>query len=187
MTTNNVVNVSTLSGNTGTGQFVGSNGATLVTPTLGVVTGTALSFSPTTGGIIGTTAADNPTAGNVGQFFSTVIASGSAISISNNTAKALGHVTLNQGDYDVWGNIAFIISGGQISNGYIWLNSSLTTSDGSQLAYMPGNVSGTPIGFTCLQKRFGLTAASTNIQLNAFLTFTGTCTMCGGIYARRVR
>ena len=48
MSTNNAVNV-TLSGQTGTVNFVGSTSPTLVTPTLGVATATSLKFSGNNG------------------------------------------------------------------------------------------------------------------------------------------
>lgn len=48
MTTNNAVNVP-LSGNTGTGNFVGSTSPTLVTPTLGAASATSLSVSNAAG------------------------------------------------------------------------------------------------------------------------------------------
>jgi len=104
MTTNNAVNVG-LSGATGSGSFVGATSPTLVTPTLGVATATTIAFSPTTGGIIGTTAADSASAGNVGEYISSVIASGSAVSMSNFTAKTITSISLTAGDWDVWGEV----------------------------------------------------------------------------------
>lgn len=43
MTTNNIINVP-LSGSTGTGNFVGANTPTLITPALGVATATSINF-----------------------------------------------------------------------------------------------------------------------------------------------
>jgi hypothetical protein len=104
MTTNNAVN-SPLSGTTGTGNFVGSTSATLVTPTLGAATATSLAFSPTTGGIIGTTAADSATAGDVGEVISSNIPQGSAVSLTSNTNANVTSISLTAGDWDVYANI----------------------------------------------------------------------------------
>jgi hypothetical protein len=102
MTTNNAVN-SPLAGTTGTGHFVGSTSATLVTPTLGAATATSVVFSPTTGGIIGTTTNDNAAAGTVGEYISSSVLIGAAVSMSNATPITIASISLTAGDWDVSG------------------------------------------------------------------------------------
>ena len=112
MATNDSVNAS-LNGNNGTGKFVGANTPTLVTPTIGVATGTSIAFSPDTNGIIGTTAGDTSTAGYVGETISSVILYASRITFTtSSTTQNLTSISLTAGDWDVWGNIYFVPSAG---------------------------------------------------------------------------
>lgn len=104
-TTNSVGNA--LTGLTGSGTFVGATSPTLVTPVLGAATATSLAFSPTTGGIIGTAAGDDASAGSVGEFISSTVLSGSAISLSTTTAANITSISLTAGDWDVCWTLAF--------------------------------------------------------------------------------
>lgn len=107
MATNNAVNTS-LSGQTGTGNFVGATSPTLVTPTIGAATATSVTFSPTTSGIAGTTTNDNASAGFVGEVLSN---SASTVSVSTGVAKTITSLSLTAGDWDVWGNVKFTPAG----------------------------------------------------------------------------
>jgi hypothetical protein len=185
MATNNSVNTS-LSGQTGTGNFVGSTSSTLVTPILGAATATSLAFIPSTGGIIGTATNDNAASGDVGQFISSVISSGSPVSYSTATPKDLTFISLPAGDWDVWGNIFFNVGGVMTaSNGWI-SSTSATLPDTSLIVGI--NISGLgSSGFFVPQLRFSL-PATTPIYISAQFSFsTSTVTAVGGIYARRVR
>ena len=188
MATNNCVDVP-LSGNTGTGNFVGANTPTLITPVLGAATATSLAFSPTTGGIIGTTTNDNAGSGKVGEFVSSVISSGSAISISNSIAKNLTSISLTAGDWDVWGNVGFIVSGSGALTFDAW--TSTTSATLPDLSLYNGTTMASALMGTCgvlaPLARYSL-SATTTIFISAFAAFaSGTVTMCGAIYARRVR
>lgn len=96
-----------LTGSTGSGAFVGATSPSLVTPTLGAATATSITFSPTTGGIVGTTTNDNASTSYVGEYVSSTVLVGSAVSLTNNTAANVTSISLTAGDWDVWGNVGF--------------------------------------------------------------------------------
>jgi len=189
MATNNAVNVG-LAGSTGTGNFVGANTPTLITPVIGAATGTSLAFSPTTGGIIGTTTNDNAAAGKVGEFVSSVIADASAVSISSATNTNLTTISLTAGDWDVWGNVNF----GTVTVGSsfmaAWISSTSAALPDNSLFSGLNSATGTigsQSGITAPLVRFSL-AGTTTIYISARINLTGgTANMCGGIYARRRR
>lgn len=189
MTTNNAVNVG-LSGSTGSGNFVGSNSPTLITPTLGSATATSLTFSPTTDGIVGTTTNNNASAGYVGEFISSVIPSGSAVSIPTSaTPINITSISLTAGDWDVWGNVCCLYSSGGYLGVVVWSSStSATTPDNSLLNEITDS---TPIvgdiGQSIPTLRYSLTGTTT-IYLSAEALFSAaSLSACGGIYARRAR
>lgn len=190
MTTNNAVN-SGLSGTTGTGNFVGSTSPILITPTLGAASATSVTFSSTSG-IIGSTTNDSAASGSVGQFVSSVIASGSAVSLAPNTAADLTHISLTAGDWDVWGNVGFIAGTGTTS---IFLGAWLSSSSAAvpdpslygSLAAALTLTNNNPTSVPVPSLRFSL-SGTTPIYISATSNFSvSTLTMCGGIYARRVR
>ena len=186
MTTINAVNVG-LSGATGTGNFVGANTPTLITPVLGAATATSVTFSPTTGGIVGTTTNDNAGSGTVGEFVSSVIASTSAVSVPMSDSNInITSISLTAGDWDVWGNCNWITSvAGSTVFGWI-SSSSATVPDASlittfQTTAILSNASPVP------SLRFSL-SGTTTIYLSGTIGFiSGTASIAGGIYARRSR
>lgn len=192
MATNNAVNTS-LSGQTGTGTFVGATSPTLVTPTLGAATATSLAFSPTTGGIIGTATNDNAGAEKVGELVNSLISSATPLSLTTLTVTNLTSISLTAGDWDVWGNVGF--TGGattviQVAIGFISTSSaSLTDSSLYSSVYFGGS---TPFatavpGFCVPEQRLSL-ASTTTVYLEVFAQFSvSTCSAVGGIYARRRR
>lgn len=187
MTTINAVN-NGLSGSTGSGAFVGANTPTLITPIIGAATGTSLVFSPTTSGIVGTTTNDNASSGYVGEFISSNIQFASAVSFSSTVIRDVTSISLTAGDWDVWGNIYFTYSVGTTICA-AWVSAtSASVPDASLLnAITPTTPNFTSFGFSVPLLRFSL-SGTTTIYLSAGPgTFSGTCTGCGGIYARRIR
>lgn len=194
MATNNAVNVG-LAGSTGTGNFVGANTPTLITPVLGAATGTSLSFSPTTGGIIGTTTNDNAGAGKVGEYIEsqTTVASGN-ISLTNNTNADVTSISLTAGDWDVWGNIQLDAAGGSTTTNVIsWLNQNASAT----LPTFPNkggmNVFNIPVGtagnlnVTAGKMRVSL-SGTTTVYLSVRSTFSvASPNVYGFIGARRIR
>lgn len=65
-------------------------------------------FTPSqTNGIVGTTTNNNANSGSVGQIISSVIASGSAVSLTTGTPANVTSIALTAGDWDVYGNVVF--------------------------------------------------------------------------------
>jgi len=186
MTTINSVGLG-LSGATGTGNFVGATSPTLVTPTLGSATMTQITWSDTTKGIIGTAAGDNAGAGFVGQFVTSVISSGSAISLTNNTIANVTSISLTAGDWDVWGNVTYLGNTGTVTYFDGWVSStSASQPDASLFAQIGYSSTGNNNGMCVPQIRFNL-GSTTTIYLSVVAGFNMALTACGGIYARRVR
>lgn len=127
----------------------------------------------------------NVSPGYVGEFVSSVIAFASAVSLTTVTAANVTSISLTAGDWDVFGNIAFAVSGACTSLGG-WISStSATQPDFSLRNLLTSATAVASSGFTVPQLRFSL-AATTTIYLSAQAAFTtSTVTACGGIYARR--
>ena len=190
MTTNNAVNVG-LSGATGTGNFVGSTSATLVTPTLGAATATSVGFSPTTGGIIGTTTNDNAGSGKVGEFISSNIPFASAVSIPSGVAPVnVTSISLTAGDWDIFGNVTFAANTTGSGTLYAWCGTtSATIPDNSMVATEAQASSANAdygIATPFLRVSIGTT---TTVYLSAQWAFFGSATVSasGSIFARRER
>lgn len=199
--------LSALIGGVVSGSIIGTANQIIVTPGVGNVTLSApqdiattsnvtfgsVTFSDNTKGIVGTPTNNSTVAGFVGEFVSSVIAAGSAISILNNTATNLTSISLTAGDWNVWGNITMLPANTtSVNNTSAWISStSATTPDASLIntsAYAPTvfGIGGNAGNLAPIQ-RFSL-ASTTTVYITGFSTFTvSTMTMCGGIYARRVR
>jgi hypothetical protein len=59
------------------------------------------------GQVAGTATNDNASAGDIGEYVSSTIGSGSAISLTNATAANVTSISLTAGDWDVWANPVF--------------------------------------------------------------------------------
>jgi hypothetical protein len=107
-------------------------------------TGGALVFatSPTitTPDIIGTTAAGNANAGSVGEFVQSIVASGSAVVLTNGTGVNLTSISLTAGDWDVWA---------------IFMHTTAATTNITQLL---AGISTTSATLSLLGDRIGITA-----------------------------
>jgi hypothetical protein len=189
----NKVNTS-LTGQTGTGSFVGSNSPTFTTPTLGAASATSLSFSSTSE-IIGTTTNNNAAAGSVGEFISSVIASpGSGITTATTTNVTT--ISLTAGDWTVWGNVGFtgnattqltFLGGWTSSTSATLPNPALYSSLSYNSAYTYVPFGQGSVNFVVPQRRYSL-SGTTTIYLTIHALFTvSTCNAYGAIYARRMR
>ncbi len=137
----------------------------------------------------GTTAGGNAASGNVGELISSVINNASAVSILSNTPKNLTSISLTAGDWDVFGNITFIQATVTLQNAFCWISTTSATLPDASL-YNDFTTS------TSQMAQFGLGApyfrasisTTTTVYLSGQVALAaGTCVMCGGIYARRVR
>lgn len=191
MATNNAVNVG-LSGATGTGNFVGANTPTLITPALGAATATSINFGASaTNGLIGVTGATNASSGVVGEFISSVVASASGVSLTTLTPANVTSISLTAGDWDVWGNVFITNSSNDIVYMYLWSSTTSATLPDSSLytaMYPSGSsVSDLTSGLNIPFARYNV-SSTTTVYLSVQTQFGGgTSKACGGIYARRVR
>lgn len=97
-----------VTGETGTGAVVFATSPALITPALGVASATSLALT-STAGIIGTTTNNNADAGSVGEYISSVIGSGSAVSLTTGTPINVTSIILTAGDWDIRGCIDFAL------------------------------------------------------------------------------
>lgn len=183
----------TSTGATGTGKIVYATSPTLVTPVLGAAIATSLAFNPTTGGIIGTTTNDSVGSGFVGEYISSNIASGSAVSLVSGAPKTVTSISLTGGDWDVLGTVGYLAAGSTTTVAYGGAVNTVTNAlplDSGLGAYAlyPGtSATGIapvfPVGTTRIS-----VAAPTTIYLVAYGNFSvSTATAYGFIGARRVR
>lgn len=180
-------------------------GAATAVDTLNTAT-YANSFNARTGAVVpvqgdyptslipGTTTNDSATAGNIGEYISSEIGIGSAVSLTTATAKTITSISLTAGDWDVRGSVGI----------YPANTTSLTKSLGglSTVTDSIGSAGGTAVGglfpatvfdgntanyASIAPVRYSL-GSTTTIYLIGFAAFTvSTCTAFGIISARRVR
>lgn len=164
-------------------------GATSVTfPTSGTL---LTSAQPTINqpNIVGTTTNDNAAAGSVGEFISSVINYAGALACVTGVARNVTSIVLTPGDWNVWGNVTFNITG-TTSAIYGWVSATSATFPDASLRFWNGHATGTVgvfSGSPVPSQRFSV-AVNTTIYLSGGSNFTtGSTSICGGIYARRVR
>lgn len=146
-----------------------------------------------TAGIIGTTTNNDANTGSVGEFVSSVIVLGSAVALTTATAANVTSISLTAGDWDVWGNVNF--TGGattKLKGTYGGINTSSATIPSLELrtSYIGQDttvfVNGIP-AYNVLPTRISV-SGTTTVYLVGVATFSvSTCSVFGGMYARRVR
>lgn len=185
MATINNVGVS-LSGQTGTGSFVGSTSPNFVTPNIDSATATTITFSPTTGGITGTTTNNSAAAGIVGQTVTSAV-SATGVVMTSTIPINMTTISLTAGDWDVYGNCTF--SSTTISSTACWISLSAATQPDPSLYNMIASATAllTNVGMTTPYLRVSI-ASTTTVHISGVATFaTGTCSISGTITARRAR
>jgi hypothetical protein len=141
--------------------------------------------------IVGVTNNAAASAGSVGELITSIIASGSAVSLVSNTAKNVTSISLSAGDWDVWGNVGFPGNGvTTIGQTRVWISSTSATSPDLSLYNGESQTTVSPAaskGYQTPSVTFQLNGATT-IYLSCLAVFSGGAqTACGGIYARRRR
>ena len=143
-------------------------------------------------GIVGTTTNNDANAGSVGEFISSTVAQGSALSLVSFTDKTVTSISLTAGDWDISGEVMVLVAS-TTSVTQIQGSTSLTTNliDESYkfayytAAFAAGAISS--IGWPIPRRRVSI-AASTTVYLVARAGFTtSTASAWGRIDARRVR
>jgi len=231
MTTNNAVN-NGLSGETGSGSFVGSDSPSVTSPRIinGLYDANGnlmVSFAPVvssvnyiqlanasassaigweamgadtniiwtlsgkgTGGvqIQGNRAGANASAGYVGEIIQSVIASGSAVSLTTGTSADITFIDVTAGDWRIDSNVFVSGSTSNLNGVSGW--ASLTSATLPDISLISQIFPSTPFvgwGSPCPFLRVNVTT-TTRVYLSVRATFgSGTATACGGIYATRRR
>lgn len=147
-------------------------------------------------GIVGTGTNDSAAAGCVGEVITASLASGSAVSLTDATAKTVTSITLTPGDWDVSGVVGYIV-GPTTSTVYFEAGTSLVDNTagtaGSDYTRLPYGASGVVTNsnsyFTAPLRRVTVAAATTTVvYLIAKSSFSiSTTTAWGTIRARRMR
>lgn len=148
--------------------------------------------------IIGTATNNSAPAGALGEFVTATVASGAAVSVTNATGANVTSISLTAGDWDVSGQVDFILAGvtATLFQSAISIVSATlpTQPGGSGLGTDP--LLGVPLLTTILSATYEqalgpvrlLLSATTTVYLVAQAAFSvGTLTGYGTIRARRVR
>lgn len=161
-----------LTGASGTGNFVGNDSPDITTPT-----------------IIGVTDASTAAAGDVGQVISSVILASSAVSLTTSTHTDVTSISLSAGDWDVWGNVSVLNSGGGASAMAAWVDATSATAPDNAYYTRIQLGTGNVVEYNLqTPKRPYSVSGTTTIYLGVDCVFaSGSVDACGGIYARRVR
>jgi hypothetical protein len=143
--------------------------------------------------IVGTTTSDNAAAGSVGEFISSEIPSGSAVSLTSAVTANITSISLTPGDWEVWGTVVTNPGAGTTTssiNGAVHtvsatLPSLPNTGAIARLNYASpaSTLNSVPVGMS----RFSI-AVTTTFYLVTSITFAvSTMSAYGFIGARRVR
>lgn len=156
-------------------------------------TGAWILLNRAAGRVNGTATNDDAVAGYVGEFLETVVASGSAVALSNNTAANVTSKSFTAGDWDIWGDIVILTSPGTTTSaqrGGISQTSATfdTLPAGGQVINLHAQGNNTTVAFGVGPVRVSL-ASTTTVYLVALATIAGGAgvTAYGGIHGRRVR
>lgn len=132
--------------------------------------------------------------GFIGEYVSSLIAVGSAVSLTTATPKNITSISLTAGDWDVEGNINLNATSATVASGSLWVGGINTTSatiptTGAEVQESIPTVTTTSFktSIATPPQRISITTTTT-VYLVAEATFTaGTVTGYGILGARRVR
>ena len=141
------------------------------------------------GAIPGVAGGGSATAGNVGEIVSQIVPSGSAVSLTTATIADIATISLTPGDWDVWATLAITLSAATVIRGWIGTLSATDPGAPNSGAYVLSNP---PAAFTAAQV-FPVgtlsveTGTTATVYLSAEVTFTGSASGYGALFARRRR
>lgn len=142
------------------------------------------------GGQAGTMTNNNAAAGNVGEFNNSIVASGSAVSLTNATATNVTTLSLAAGDYNCWGVVDYTTTGATTTDFKSGISTTSATF-GAQDTFV-----NMPLIATALSDTFGHVlpvvrlslAGTTTVYLLGQSNFSvGTASGYGTLNCRRVR
>jgi hypothetical protein len=149
-------------------------------------------IAPTVNGTnyTGTTTNNNASAGSIGEYVESLIASGSAVSLTTATSANVTSISLTAGDWDVQGNVNFNETVSTVSARSAGINTTSATvpSDGSEAYCGVQSTLATETNSITLPRKRISVSSTTTVYLVGKATFSaGTCSEFGQINARRVR
>lgn len=151
----------------------------------------SLSFPDNTLGIVGTVAANNAGAGYVGQYISSTVLFGSAVTLTSGVIANVTSISLTAGDWDVTGNVFFNSSGQSFATCQGWINNVSVTKPDVALTSVFNVGSNTErvaqIGFCAPAQRINVSGTTTIYLIAQAVFSSGTNNVCGTIQARRAR
>jgi len=136
----------------------------------------------------GVTDGSSASAGIIGEVIQTLVASGSAVSLTTATAASIGTLSLTAGDWDVCGSVNFVIAAGTVSEMVASFGTSVAiNTDGSEVYGGATAAVVTQKNGVTIPKFRVSSSGSTTLHLNAKATFAaGTVSGYGKLIARRV-
>lgn len=140
----------------------------------------------------GTNTNDSASAGSIGEYKSSTVLAGSAVSLTTNTQANITSLSLTAGDWDVWGNVIFSAGGSTVTTqaicGINTTSATLPTAPaGGAYGFWVGTVTGQAPGVVAGQTRISI-ASTTTVYLIGYAVFTtSTLAGYGFLGARRVR
>jgi hypothetical protein len=149
----------------------------------------SLTFSPTTQGIVGTTTNNNAATGYVGEYISNAA---TGVSLTSNVVANITSISLTAGDWDVYGSAFYYTSGAVGVQFLSWSSSTSATLPANNytyscLSFTSGQSTNTGENAPPPTLRFSL-SGTTTIYLSGRAQFgSGTCSVDGSMFARRVR
>jgi hypothetical protein len=185
---------------TGVATFLATPSSANLLSALTVKTGTGNAVFGTspqvqTPDIIGTIAAGNANAGSVGEYVSSIIASGSAVAQTSGSGTNITSISLTAGDWDIWGlsfytptattNVVQLISSISLVTGTTSLlgdRAGITTYGSAGV--VPGSLH---MGVPMIQTRVSISATTTLFLVGQPTFSASTLTAWGSLQARRVR
>lgn len=155
--------------------------------------GTATGIPLQAGNIQGTATNDNATAGYIGEYVSSTIASGSAVSLTTNTTANVTSISLTAGDWDVTGVVDFQYGATTSITNLVGGSSTTSATLGARDTFFDFETAANvptataDAAFVIPTTRISI-AATTTVYLVAQATFTvSTLKAYGTIRARRMR
>lgn len=133
----------------------------------------------------GKTNAGNVAAGYLSEFLSSVIAAASGVVLADNVAANVTSISLTAGDWDVWGNVAFVSNTGTSSYAEGWISTTSATSPDASLFSQVIPLATSNTGMCVPSIRINVSGAQT-VYLSVVAGVSVALKACGGIYARRV-
>lgn len=148
-----------------------------------------------TGQMPATATNDDATSGHVGEFISSEILVAGRLTLVSATPKDITSISLTAGDWDVWGTVSTLPTGGSLSQTFMaaWISATSATmptipNGGAYQDSRLNITGGLPTSLTAGKRRLSL-ASTTTVYITAQVAWTSGTSMeaYGGIYARRVR